>query len=313
MHLGIDLGGTKTEIIALDTKGTQLQKLRIPSPQDDYESTLSAIIQLIKDMEHRLPPSGKEVTEATIGIGIPGCISPQTHTVKNANSSWLIGHPLQLDLEKRLNRPVTIANDADCFALSEAIDGTGSKHHSVFGVILGTGVGGGLVINRQLVQGPNSICGEWGHNPLPWQSEVDRPLACYCGKNGCIETFISGPAWVRHYQRDKTANENINSAEDLIAAYRNGEHAATLSFERYIDQLARALASLINIIDPDIIVFGGGLSNIEELYPALPQDVAKYIFSDSVETQFAKAKHGDSSGVRGAAWLGAGRILSNDN
>lgn len=301
MHLGVDLGGTKTEVIVLDKHSEELFRKRVPSPQGSYEQTLTCINELIKLAE---TSAGKQ---CSIGIGIPGAIDPDTQCVKNANSTWLIGHPLQQDLETKLSRPITLANDADCFALSEASDGAGKGFGTVFGVILGTGVGGGLVCNGQLLSGPNAICGEWGHNPLPvfspeniaaeWQGEQLK--SCYCGKHNCIETFLSGPGMASRYML-----ASHTSSHDIIQAMREGEPQAQQYFERYLDQLARALASVINMLDPSCIVLGGGMSNIDELYPALPKYLSQYIFSDTLKTPIRRAQHGDSSGVRGAAWLG---------
>lgn len=302
MHLGIDLGGTKIEIIALDSDSNELYRHRIASPQGDYNQTLDAIVSLVTEAEAELQ------TTATLGIGIPGALSPETGLIKNANSTWLISHDLKTDLSQLLNRPVYTANDADCFTLSEASDGAASEFNNVFGVILGTGVGGGIVINQQLVTGPNAITGEWGHNPLPWMNSEDSALDCYCGKQGCIETFLSGPGMVKHYQTEhQLALEAPFSAIDMIDLCRQGDEQAISSFSRYVNRLGKALASVINVLDPEVIVLGGGLSNINEIYPLIADQVAAYIFSDQVNTKFVKATHGDSSGVRGAAWLGKSR------
>ncbi len=263
-RIGIDLGGTKIEAIALADSREVFRK-RVASPRGDYRATLQSIKTLVE-----------EAGEGSVGIGIPGALSRTTGLVKNANSTWLIGKPLRQDLERALGRPVRIENDANCFALSEATDGAGQGAQVVFGVILGTGVGGGLVVDGKLLQGANAIAGEWGHNPLPAPGPEDLPLpVCYCGRNGCIETYLSGPALAR-------------------------DHA---SLERYAERLARALASVINVLDPDIIVLGGGLSNVARLYSEVPRLWGRHVFSDHVATRLAPPLHGDASGVRGAAWL----------
>ncbi|PKQ05486.1 MAG: fructokinase [Alphaproteobacteria bacterium HGW-Alphaproteobacteria-11] len=295
MRIGIDLGGTKIEALALDTQGRKLARRRIPSPQGSYEATVAAIRDLVTALESETGQTG------TVGIGIPGMISPATGLVKNANSTWLIGHPFGRDLEAALARPVRLANDANCFALSEATDGAGANAASVFGVILGTGVGGGIVVNGTLLSGPNAIAGEWGHNPLPWMHPDEYPGAdCYCGKKGCIETWLSGPAFARLYKEEE--GEAL-TPEEIVAAAQAGKRPARLALRRYADRLARALAHTINILDPEIIVLGGGMSNIEALYDEVPARWGAYVFSDTVETRLRRNKHGDASGVRGAAWL----------
>ncbi|WP_372743398.1 ROK family protein [Neptunomonas sp.] len=311
MRLGIDLGGTKIEIIALERNAVIYRK-RVATPQGDYPATLAAIANLVQDAELKtgfkaeLTAGLKARTPASIGIGIPGVISADTQKVKNANSTCLIGKPLQHDLETLLARPVRIANDANCFALSEAIDGAGQSGNVVFGVILGTGVGGGLVVNQQVLCGCNGITGEWGHNPLPWPGETEYPgPVCYCGQKGCIETFISGPgALQRHLESSK--DQHISSFAQVWKKAATGCQASEAACQTYIDRLAKSLASVINILDPDIIVLGGGLSNIERLYSEVPKQWSRYVFSDSVKTALRKAQHGDSSGVRGAAWLWPG-------
>lgn len=287
IQVGIDLGGTKIEIIALRA-GETLLRQRIATPQGNYQATLTAIEQLVTDAEQQLG------TFTSLGIGIPGTVSADHGRVKNANSTCLIGQDLQTDLQQRLKRTVHIANDADCFALSEASDGAGKQARSVFAAILGTGVGAGIVLNGQLLSGPNGIAGEWGHNPLPWRSTADGPSRrCYCGKHDCIETFLSGPGWVaRHAPTFSAEQLASSSATEALAAV-----------ELYCDQLARALASVINILDPEIIVLGGGMSNIQRLYQRVPELLPKYVFSDQVNTRLVAAQYGDSSGVRGAAWL----------
>ncbi len=290
LHLGIDLGGTKIELLALRGE-RELLRQRLPTPQGDYDATLDTVAHLVEAAEAHLSERG------SLGIGIPGTRSPDHGLIKNANSTCLIGRDLQSDLEQRLDRPVRLANDADCFALSEATDGAGAGASSVFGVILGTGVGGGIVIHGRLLSGPNAIAGEWGHNSMPWRQVSDGPAQhCYCGKEDCIETFLSGPGWAARSGLDMTA--------DAIAqAAVNGDKSAIAALERYCDQLARGLASVINLIDPEVIVLGGGLSNIAALYRQVPLLLPRYVFSDRVNTRLVPARHGDSSGVRGAAWL----------
>lgn len=290
LKLGIDLGGTKTEIIALQN-GQPVIRRRAPTPQGDYQKTVGLIASLVEDCERELGQQG------SLGVGIPGTRSPDHGRIKNANSQCLIGQDLQADLEQRLQRPVRLANDADCFTLSEACDGAGAGAPSVFGVILGTGVGGGLVVRQQLLGGPNAITGEWGHNPLPWRRADDGPVRrCYCGLDDCIETFLSGPGWAAR-------SELGLEASAIVPAAQSGNPAAQKALNRYCDQLARGLASVINLIDPHVIVLGGGLSNTAELYQQVIPLLPRYVFSDQVNTRLLPAKHGDSSGVRGAAWL----------
>ncbi|MBX3488186.1 ROK family protein [Parvibaculum sp.] len=295
MRIGIDLGGTKIEALALDAEGRELARRRIAAPQGNYDATVAAIRDLLAALESETGEQG------TVGIGMPGAISPATGLVKNANSTWLIGHPFGRDLEAALARPVRLANDADCFALSEAADGAGANAASVFGVILGTGVGGGIVVNGALLSGPNAIAGEWGHNPLPWMHPDEYPGAdCYCGRKGCIETWLSGPAFARLYKEEEG---EAQTPEEIVAAAQAGKRPARLALRRYADRLARALAHAINILDPEVIVLGGGMSNIEALYDEVPARWSAYVFSDTVETRLRRNKHGDASGVRGAAWL----------
>lgn len=287
LRLGIDLGGTKIEIVAL-LDGQECLRRRVQTPKGDYRRTLLAIHSLVELAERELGLQG------SIGVGIPGTRSPDHGLIKNSNSLCLIGQDLQSDLEALLSRPVRLANDADCFTLSEACDGAGRGASSVFGVILGTGVGGGLVINGQLLGGPNGITGEWGHNPLPWRSPTDGAVVrCYCGLDDCIETFLSGTGWAARAGLELTAAELAESNSAI----------AKQALARYCDQLARALASVINIIDPEVIVLGGGMSNTAQLYEEVPRLLARHVFSDIVNTRLVKAAHGDSSGVRGAAWL----------
>src|SRR5690554_1566777 len=298
VRLGIDVGGTKIEIIALDDQGTPLLRQRIASPSHDYQLMLQAILELIRHTEAQLGSPG------TVGLGIPGTLSPDHGRVKNANSVCLIGQDLKGDLERALDRPVRIANDADCFAWSEYSDGAGQGAASLFGVILGTGVGGGLVIHGGLVSGPNAIAGEWGHNPLPWPKHPsEQSSACYCGKQGCIETWLSGPGFSRTYQ--ERTGISLSPADIVQRAALDDRHAS-LCLEDYLGRLARALATVINIVDPEVIVLGGGMSNLELLYTEVPKRWGQYIFSDQVNTRLVPAKHGDSSGVRGAAWLWPG-------
>ena len=295
MRIGIDLGGTKIEVIALADGGDTLLRKRILTPQGDYTATLQAIHDLIRSVEAELKSQG------TVGIGIPGAESLANGLIKNANSTCLIGRPLRADLQSLLHREIRLANDANCFALSEAIDGSGQGAEIVFGVILGTGVGGGIVVNGRILNGANAIAGEWGHNPLPLPVSNDLPLpACYCGRHGCIEAYLSGPALSRdHFQQ--TGLTLSPEAIDQAASAGNGDCEATL--RRYENRLGRALASVINLIDPQVIVLGGGLSHLQRLYRNLPECCGPHVFSDVFNTQFRPPQHGDSSGVRGAAWL----------
>lgn len=300
MRLGIDLGGTKISALALDASGAVRARRRIEAPRGDYAATLSAICGLVQAIEGAL--LSPDAPRARVGVGIPGTISPATGLVKNANSTWLIGQPLDRDLAAALDRPVRLANDADCFALSEACDGAAAGANPVFGVILGTGVGGGIVIDGRLVAGPNAIAGEWGHNPLPQPTDAERPgPACYCGRHGCIETFLSGPGLAHDYA-ENGGDEQADAAAVADRAER-GEPAARAALERYLDRLARALGSVINLLDPERIVLGGGVGNLRALYDALPERLPAYVFSDRVDTRVVPPLHGDDSGVRGAAWL----------
>ena len=290
LRLGIDLGGSKIEILALQGSQERL-RWRCPTPQGDYPATLAAICSLVEECERELGMQG------SVGIGIPGTRSPDHGRIKNANSICLIGQDLAGDLEQRLQRPIRLANDADCFALSEASDGAGAGAASVFGVILGTGVGGGIVINGRLLAGPNAIAGEWGHNPLPWRLPADGPpRRCYCGLDDCIETYLSGPGWAAR------SGLGMDAASIALAASQ-GLPTAQRALEIYAERLARSLASVINVLDPEVIVLGGGLSNIDALYNLVPGQLSRHVFSDQVNTRLVPARHGDSSGVRGAAWL----------
>jgi fructokinase len=307
LKVGIDLGGTKIEIIVLSPQGETLLRQRISTPaqntfnstHDRYQAIIAAIKKLIADAESQLHIKLLNQTSQHIGIGIPGAISP-TGLVKNANTTCLIGQPFQKDLEHALSCPIKIANDADCFVLSEAKNGAAKGADSVFGIIIGTGCGGGLVINQQLVSGPNAICGEWGHNPLPWPQADEDLMPCYCGKLGCIETFLSGPGFTR---QANNRNDTRRTAEQWHQALLDGSQQAIAVFDTYARQLAKSLASVINIIDPEVIVLGGGMSNIDYLYTRVPALLPEYVFSDQVLTRLVKAEHGDSSGVRGAAFL----------
>ena len=295
MRIGVDLGGTKIEAIALDDSGRELWRRRVATPAADYDGTLAAIAGLVRAAEQELSRKG------TIGIGTPGAISAVTGAIKNSNSTGLIGRPLDRDLGKLLDRPVRMENDANCFVLSEASDGAGRDGRVVFGVILGTGVGGGIVVDKALLAGRNFIAGEWGHNTLPWIRQDEWPGAqCYCGKYGCIETYLCGAGLVRQYQ---ALTQRSLSANDIAAAVQKGDQAALDTLSLYRDRLARGLASVINVLDPDIIVLGGGLSNIDAIYAGLDDLILKFAFTDVLHTKIARAVHGDSSGVRGAAWL----------
>ena len=298
MRIGIDLGGTKIEGIVMDTAGKILARHRLPTPQGQYNVTLQALAAVVDALTQQTPTAAK----APVGIGMPGAISPQTGLVKNANSVCLIGKPLENDLTDLLKRPVRLANDADCFALSEAADGSGRGYRSVFGVILGTGVGGGFVYGNTLVTGPNAIAGEWGHNQLPWMTPEEWPgPKCYCGKHGCVETWLSGPGFNANNALT-LSNEDV-SAHPYLTADTPEQIKINQALDLYHDRLARGLATLINTIDPDIIVLGGGMSNIQSLYTQVPALWDAYVFSDQVVTRLVQNQHGDSSGVRGAAWL----------
>jgi fructokinase len=294
IRIGIDLGGTKIEGIALDGS-RELARVRVDAPRDSYAATVDAVVGLVRDLEARTGQPG------SVGIGIPGTLSPATGLVKNANSVWLIGQPLRADLEAALARPVRLANDANCFAVSEAADGAAAGAEVVFGVILGTGVGGGVVVRGRGVIGANAVAGEWGHNPLPWPRDDERPgPSCYCGRAGCVETFLSGPGLEADHARQ---GGQRRAPVEIVRRAAGGDAGAGAALDRYEDRLARGLASIINVLDPDVIVLGGGLSNIDRLYTNVPRHWGPYVFSDTVTTRLVKARHGDSSGVRGAAWL----------
>jgi fructokinase len=295
MKLGIDLGGTKIEIIALDDNGVEILRRREPTPQGDYSATLSVIANLVQTSETELGQRG------SVGIGTPGAISKATGLLKNSNSVHLNGKPILQDLEALLQRPVKICNDANCFALSEATDGAAMGAAVVFGVIIGTGTGAGIVVNGNVLTGPNSIAGEWGHNSLPWPMAEELPGGeCYCGRRGCIETFLSGPGMTKWHQHE---TGEFLSPEIIVSKAEGGDSVCERSLQSYENRLARSLAHVINILDPDVIVLGGGMSNMDRLYSNVPQLWGRWVFSDRVDTRLVKHRFGDSSGVRGAAWL----------
>jgi fructokinase len=295
MRIGVDLGGTKMEIVALDDAGQELLRRRCATPQNDYAGTVQAVAELVRDAEKELG------TRSSVGIGTPGAISAVSGNLKNSNSTWLNDQPLKRDLEQALEREIRIANDANCFVLSEAVDGAGAGCDVVFGVILGTGVGGGIVVRHHVLTGANAIAGEWGHNPLPFVRGDDHPLpACYCGQHGCIETYLSGPGMSRDHLWH--AGERLDPPT-ILAGAESGNAACEATLARYEDRLARALSHVINLLDPDVIVLGGGMSNIARLYDNVPRLWLPYVFSDHVATRLVRNRHGDSSGVRGAAWL----------
>lgn len=297
LHLGIDLGGTKIELVALDDGHRILLRRRIATPRLDYAGTVAAIVGLVREAEVELDRSG------SVGVGIPGAISPATGVVKNANSTWINGKPLHRDLAAALGRPVAVANDANCLVLSEAVDGAAAGARVVFGVILGTGCGGGIAIDGRVLAGANAIAGEWGHNPLPWPSAAESPgPECYCGRRGCIETWISGPGVAADHAR--VTGVTLSTPEIAAAAAAGaGAADAIATLDRFAERLARGLAQIINLLDPDVIVLGGGLSNLPGLCERVPELWTAWVFSDRVDTRLVTARHGDSSGVRGAAWL----------
>ena len=298
MRIGIDLGGTKTEVIALADDGVERFRHRLPTPKNDYQATIRTIVELVANAEAATGERG------TVGIGIPGSLSPYTRVVKNANSTWLNGQPFDSDLQRALNREVRLANDANCLAVSEAIDGAASGAQIVFAVIIGTGCGAGIAINGRSLIGGNGTAGEWGHNPLPWMDNEElricEQLPCYCGKRGCIETFVSGSGFSADFQR--LSGESLGGHE-IIARAEQRDTLAEQAIGRYETRLAKSLAHIVNILDPDVIVLGGGMSNVDRLYQTLPQLIKPWVFGHECETPILKAQHGDSSGVRGAAWL----------
>ena len=300
MRIGIDVGGTKIEGTAINEDGRELRLWRVATPRGDYEATLKAISDLVRQIELETSRQG------TVGLGIPGAPSPASGLIKNANSTWLNGRPIQGDLEVLLGRDVRVANDANCFALSEAIDGAGTGAEVVFGVIVGTGTGAGIVVGGHVLTGPNAIAGEWGHNALPWPEPHEYPgPVCYCGRRGCIESFLSGPALSADFEQ--CAGQSL-TADEIVARVSRGDAMASAALDRYESRMARALASIINVLDPNVIVLGGGMSKTDRLYEHVPRLWDAYVFSagggaDASRTRLVRAKHGDSSGVRGAAWL----------
>jgi fructokinase len=297
MRIGVDLGGTKIEAVALGDGGRELLRRRVATPRASYDGTVEAIAGLCEGFERELGARG------TVGVGTPGAVSLQSGVMKNSNSAVLNGRPLGGDLERRLGRPVRLANDANCFALSEATDGAAAGARVVFGVILGTGCGGGIVLDGRVWTGPNAIAGEWGHNALPWPSSAGGELPgppCYCGKHGCVETFVSGPGLVRDF---RAAGGVADGGDEVAALAAAGDARAEAALERYEGRLARALAGVINLLDPDVIVLGGGMSKLARLYQRVPPLLGSWVFSDRVDTRLLPPLHGDASGVRGAAWL----------
>jgi fructokinase len=295
MRIGIDLGGTKIEALAIDDRGTELARHRVDTPRDDYEATIKAIIALVHRMEAETGNTG------TVGAGIPGTISRVTGRVKNANSTWLNGQPFHTDLTAALGREVRVANDANCLAVSEATDGAAAGVRFVYGVILGTGCGGGVALEGCVHDGPNGVAGEWGHNPLPWPKPEESPgPACYCGKRGCMEMWVSGTGIARDY---KNVTGTAKTTREIVADFTAGDRVASETIERFEDRLARGLSNVINILDPDVIVVGGGVSRLDHIYAVLPKLLPQYVFGGEASTPIVQAKYGDSSGVRGAAWL----------
>lgn len=298
MRIGIDLGGTKTEVIALSDDGQQLYRHRLPTPRDDYAQTIETIAELVRLAEEATGECG------SVGMGIPGSISPYTGVVKNANSTWLNGKPFDKDLSARLGRDVRLANDANCLAVSEAVDGAAAGAQTVFAVIIGTGCGSGIALGGRSHIGGNGTAGEWGHNPLPWMDADElryrEEVPCYCGKQGCIETFISGTGFATDYRR---LSGHPHKGSEIIRLVEQQDPVAELALSRYEMRLAKSLAHVVNILDPDVIVLGGGMSNVDRLYQTVPQLIKPWVFGGECETPIVKAKHGDSSGVRGAAWL----------
>jgi fructokinase len=296
MRIGVDVGGTKIEAIALDQKGVELERIRVPTPKGDYAATITAVATLVRDLEKATGQTG------TVGVGIPGTIVASTGLVKNANSTWLNGQPLQRDLSLALNREVRCANDANCFAISEATDGAARGFEVVFGVIFGTGCGGGVSINGRVHAGPNGLGGEWGHTPLPWATAEESPgMLCYCGRHGCLETWISGTGFEWDFAR--VTSRNLRGVE-IVAAAEAGDKEANKALDRLVERMARGLSTVVNVLDPDAIVIGGGLSNLSRLYEGdLSSRLRDYGFGGGVETPILRNIHGDSSGVRGAAWL----------
>lgn len=305
LRIGIDLGGTKIEGLAIDATGQELARIRIATPSGDYRATLASLAALVSRLRQEAPKPHEqelhELDDVTVGIGMPGSISPTTGLVQNANSTWLNGQPFVADVRAAVGLPVRFANDANCFALSESIDGAGAGAKTVFGVIVGTGTGGGIVIDGRILDGPRGIGGEWGHNPLPWPRMDELPgPQCWCGRRGCIEAWVSGPALADDHWRQ---TGDRHSGEEIARRAQGGESASASTLERHQDRLARALAHVINIVDPDVVVLGGGLSKLNHLYERLPQAVLPHLFTDAPSVDIRPPKWGDASGVRGAAWL----------
>ncbi len=295
MRIGIDLGGTKIESIALANDGSELFRQRIDTPAGDYQGIINAIVNLVKSIEKHTSQTG------TVGVGTPGALSPASGLLRNSNSVCMNNKPVKQDLEESLGRKIRISNDANCFALSEAIDGAAKKMAVVFGVIIGTGTGAGVVVNGRVLNGPNAIAGEWGHNPLPWPKSSELPgPECYCGKRGCLETFLSGPGLAYDFQQ---ITQKKLTAVEISRLAEAGNEQANTCLQRYESRLARGLSHVINILDPDVIVLGGGMSNLQRLYHNVPKLLPGYVFSDVVNTRIVAPAYGDSSGVRGAAWL----------
>ena len=298
LRIGIDLGGTKIEAVVLDRSGGVRARVRRPAPRGDYHGSIAALAAIVGEVAQQ---AGGDAGEAPVGIGMPGSISPRTRLVQNANSTWLNGRPLAADVAAALARPVRLANDANCFALSEAADGAGHGACTVLGVILGTGCGGGIVVDGRLLDGPRGIGGEWGHNPLPWATAAETPgPACWCGRRGCMETWVSGPAMTRDHE---AAGGEALSAEAIVAAAGAGSAAAQATLDRHAGRLARGLAHVVNILDPDVVVLGGGLSRLEHLYDVVPRLISRHVFADMGAVDIRPPRWGDASGVRGAAWL----------
>jgi fructokinase len=295
MRIGIDVGGTKIEALAIDEKGKELARHRVDTPRADYDATIKAMVGLVSRLEEETGGVG------SVGAGIPGSISGVTGLVKNSNSTWLNGRPLHRDFAAALGREVRVANDANCFAISEATDGAAAGKHVVFGVILGTGCGGGVAIDGKVHAGPNGVAGEWGHNPLPWQRPEEYPgPPCYCGKRGCMEMWVSGTGIALDY---KNATGRERTTREIMADFEAGDSLAVAGVDRFEDRLARGLASVINVLDPDVIVLGGGVSRVQHLYATIPKRLCQYVFGGESSTPILQAMYGDSSGVRGAAWL----------
>jgi fructokinase len=295
IRVGVDLGGTKIEAIVLGARGEELARQRVATPRDDYPATLETIAGLVQEVERQAGVQG------SIGVGMPGSFSPTTGLVRNSNSVWLNGEPFDRDLQERLGRPIRYANDANCLAVSEAVDGAGAGFAVVFAVILGTGTGAGVAVQGEVHEGPNFVGGEWGHNPLGWMTAEEFPGPdCYCGLQGCVETFVSGSGLERDFRE---VNGEALRGPEIVARAASGDAKAEASLQRYELRLARALAGVVNILDPDVLVLGGGMSNLERIYTALPELMPRWTFGNEFTTPIRKAKHGDSSGVRGAAWL----------